>query len=61
MANPTEPVKAKKEAKYKKDQILTSAKYASKKDVLNALLDDKEYTLQEVDNLIEKFMKGKVK
>ena len=61
MANPTEPVKAKKEVKYKKDQILASAKYASKKDVLNALLDDKEYTLQEVDGLIEKFMKGKVK
>lgn len=63
MANPTEPVKAEKKStavRYKKGQIIASAKYASKKDLLNALLEEKEYTLHEVDDLIEKFMKGKV-
>lgn len=50
-----------KAAAYTKDQIAASQKYSNRKDLINALLnDDKTYTLDEVDKLIEKFMKGKV-
>ncbi len=48
--------------KYTKAQIIKSAKYSNRRDVLSVLLqDDKEYSLDEVDTLINKFMKGKVK
>lgn len=48
-------------AKFTKDKLLVSSRYLEKKDIVSALLeDDKEYTLSEVDELIEKFMKGKV-
>lgn len=48
--------------KYTKDQILSAKKYKHNKDVVNVVLkDDQLYTLEEVDKLIEKFMKGKVK
>lgn len=44
-----------------KAQLITSQKYAGKQDILNVLLrDDKKYSTDEVDKLIEKFMKGKV-
>lgn len=46
---------------FKKDSILKSKKYFNRKDLLNALLkEDVEYTLEEVDALIENFRKGKV-
>lgn len=55
---------AKKEAAaptFSKAQLLQSKKYAQQKDLLNALLKaDHDYTLQEVDNMIEDFLKGKV-
>lgn len=45
-----------------KEQILASAKYRSRRDLINALLDGRgTYTLAEVDRMIESFMKGKVK
>ena len=38
-----------------------SEKYAKRRDLVNALLeDDKEYTITEVDAMMEKFLKGKV-
>ena len=47
---------------FNKEQILASEKYADKKDVCNTVIpDDFHGTLNEVDVLIEKFMKGKVK
>lgn len=50
------------EAVYTKEQILSSGKYAARRDLLNALLKDgAACTLAETDKLIEKFMKGKVK
>ena len=50
------------EIRVKKDNLVTSARYLDKKDVVNAVLEDgKEYTLAEVDELIRKFMKGKVR
>jgi len=54
------------EALYTKEQILSSKKYSHRKDVLNVVLkDNQQYTLKEVDELIDNFMKikekGKVK
>ena len=52
----------KQETLFSKEQILASNKYSDKKDVCNTVIpDDFHGTLNEVDVLIEKFMKGKVK
>lgn len=41
---------------------MASKRYANRRDIIMALLEDgKAYTLNEVDGLIEKYMKGKVK
>ena len=51
-----------KEQKFSKEQIATSKKYESRKDLINALLTDSEtYTLEDVDEKIEKYLKGRVK
>lgn len=48
-------------ATYKKEQLVASKRYANRRDLIRALLEDgKAYTLNEVDGLIEKYMKGKV-
>lgn len=48
-------------ATYSKKQILQSTKYAKRRDLLTAVLEEnRAYTLDEVDARIEKFMKGKV-
>lgn len=47
---------------FSKEQILESAKYSNRRDLINALLVDGEsYTFETVDKKIEDFMKGKVK
>lgn len=44
---------------FSKEQILASARYHNRRDLVDALLDeDKSYTIEEVDNAISKFMKG---
>ena len=49
-------------SKYSKEQILASNKYYNRHDVINALwTDGSEKSIEEVDNMIEKFMKGMVK
>ena len=46
---------------FTKVQLMASNKYASRKDLIGALLDDnKDYTTAQVDELIEKYLKGKV-
>lgn len=58
----TKKTKTKQEPMFTKEQILASNKYANKRDILNALLrDDEVYTIEKIDSLIKKFMKGKVK
>ena len=58
----TKKTEIKQETLFTKEQILASNKYANKKDVCNTVIpDDFHGTLNEVDVLIEKFMKGKVK
>lgn len=48
--------------KFTKSQIVGSQKYERFKDFLNGNLeDDKMYSMQDVDSLLEKFMKGMVK
>lgn len=50
------------ESKFTKEQIVNSKKYVEDSDIVRALLEDgKTYTIKEVDNIIEKFRKGKVK
>jgi hypothetical protein len=47
--------------KFTKEQLLQSKRYIDRTDLLNVLLEaDKSYSLEEVDGLIEDFMKGKV-
>ena len=54
--------KTEQAATYTKAQLTASKKYANQRDIISALLDDgKAYTLDEVDALINKYMKGKVK
>lgn len=51
----------KEESKFTKEQILSSTKYANRRDALGVILsDDKTYTQEQVDTLLDKFMKGKV-
>ena len=53
--------KEKQEAMFSKEQILASNKYADRRDALDAILEDNGvYTIEQVDSLLEKFMKGKV-
>lgn len=60
MANKKEETK--QEVLFTKEQILASKKYLNRRDVLVAILsDNKSYTLEQVNSLLEKFMKGKVK
>ena len=50
------------EETYTKQAILNSERYSTKKDLVNALLDnDKKYTLKETDNIIKKYLKGVIK
>lgn len=47
--------------KYTKESIISSEKYKNRADILTVLLEDgKNYELETVDKIIEKFMKGKV-
>ena len=49
-------------ATYTVDQLAASKRYANRRDLIRALLDSgKRYTLDEVDRLIEIYMKGQVK
>lgn len=48
-------------ARYGKEQILGSSRYRGKRDLINALLEkEKQYSLEEVDGLLEVYLKGRV-
>ena len=50
-----------KVVRYSKEQILNSKKYTNRRDALGVILaDKKKYTKEEVDSLLDKFMKGMV-
>lgn len=47
---------------FSKEQLLMSERFADRKDALNALLtSDKQYSISEVEKLLDNFLKGKVK
>lgn len=49
------------EVKFTKEQLLESKRYRDRKDIINVLLkDNQSYNFKEVDDLVEKYMKGKV-
>lgn len=49
------------EPMFSKIQILASVRFANRRDLVNALLDEeKSYNLETVDKLIENYMKGQV-
>ena len=49
------------EAAFTLAQLLKAKRYAYKNDLLNASLNETEhYTIKQVDDAIEKFLKGKV-
>ena len=46
---------------FTKEQLYNSKKYEMQKDILGVMLDEgKEYTFDEVDNLIKEFLKKEV-
>ena len=49
------------EPKFTKEQFLNVKTYTNKIDVINTVMGDEELTKAELDERIEKFMKGKVK
>lgn len=56
-AKAAEPI----EYKFSKDQLLHSKAFAGRTDIVNALLSPgKLYTVKAVEEMIEKYMKGKV-
>lgn len=49
------------EVKFSKSQLLAAKRFSGKRDILEALLSDgEEYTVETVEQMIEKYMKGKV-
>lgn len=47
---------------FTKEQILASAKYRNRRDLVDALLDgNTSYTTETVDELVNSFLKGQVK
>jgi len=57
MAKETENI----EIKFSKEQLVKSKMFNGQQDLLNTILDeDKQYTLDEVASMVEKYMKGKV-
>lgn len=47
---------------FSKEQLLAAKRFQERKDIVNALLSpDKQYTVEAVEQMIEKYMKGKVK
>lgn len=48
--------------RFSKNQIISSEKFKNRRDILNVLLeDDKTYTNEEILEVLENKMKGKVK
>lgn len=56
----TEPEKIEK--LFSKEQLLAAERFQERKDIVNALLSpDNQYTVEAVEQMIEKYMKGQVK
>lgn len=52
--------KKKEDSRFLKEQLYASSKYADRKDLVAALLEDgRSYTTKEVDNIIAGYLHGK--
>lgn len=52
----------KRENRFSKEQLLSAERFRDRKDIVDALLDEKEtYTVKTVEEKIEDYRKGKVK
>ena len=52
-------IEAPKSATYTKEQIYKAKRYMNKKDIITIMLkNDERYTFDQVDKLIEQFLKG---
>ena len=61
MAKKKSAASAAQEPKFDKDTLLTCRRFHNEKDLISALLDDgKQYTIPEVDQILESYLKGKV-
>lgn len=61
MKSVDEAVEVVEQVQFPKEQILSANKYSNRKDILGVLLEDgKEYSFDQVDALMDDFMKGKV-
>lgn len=59
---PAESEPGKIEKLFSKEQLLAAEHFQERKDIVNALLSsDKQYTVEAVEQMIEKYMKGQVK
>lgn len=47
---------------FSKQQLLSAERFRNRKDIVNALLShDKQYTIEDVERMISKYMKGQVR
>ena len=50
------------ESLFSKEQLLAAERFQGRKDIVNTLLSpDKQYTVETVAQMVEKYMKGQVK
>lgn len=50
------------QGKFTKEQIVESEKFCGRRDLVDALLDaGKKYTMEQVDEMIQEYMKGQVR
>ena len=57
--NKTEEVKTEKVRKFTREQFIKSERFKKHKDILNALLENKSYSITEVEEIINDFLYGK--
>lgn len=47
---------------FSKEQLIAAERFQGKKDIVNAILSDAEqYTVETVERMVDKYMKGQVK
>lgn len=56
--NKEEKTKEKLEKTFSKENLINSKKFERHKDLLNAILEDKYYKIEEVEKLIKKYLGG---
>lgn len=60
-AGTTQKASETKEAKFTKEQLAASKRFAGDRDLVNALLGEGEYTISEVEKTMKQYRKGEVK